>query len=1080
MKKQCLFFFLMLSSMVVFAQKVQVKGVVLDVLNEPIIGATVIEAGTVNGVTTDLDGKFVLSVDGNSKIQVSFIGYKTVELPATKDEIKVILKEDSKQLEEVVITGYGSSQKRSTLTNSIAKLDDKVLAKAALGNAGQALQGSIAGLRVTNASGQPGSSPQIVLRGGATLNNQNNSALVVIDGIVRSMNDINPSDIESMEVLKDAASTAMYGARANGGVILITTKSGKKGTSSIKYNFKGGLNFARDGYDFLGAGEYLYYNRLGNKRYADAGGKRTLSQVDNTTGYGTNNDMFAVKYADGNENLLTEGWQSMTDPYSGKELIFKDYGGQMKDAAFRKVAFTQDHYLGMTGGNDKALFNASLGYYNEQGQVVGTAYQRFTGTLNASYQILERLNVNASTSYSYAEKPALWMAESDLYYRSLSMWPTWNPYNEDGTPAAGVSMRDGNPLYWKDKLERSNTTQRGTWTVGFQWDIIPNKLFLKEQSSIYYLNNYQDSFDHKFKPENGNADETRAAKSYHEKQVQQQHSVTLNYKDTYAEKHNLSVMAGGEAFDFNAFTLEARTENSPSDDIPTLNVGSKRTYTSSYKQGYRMLSAFGRANYDYQGKYLLSAVVRADGISKLSDNRWGFFPGVSAGWNIHEEDFFKNAGVGRVVSTLKPRVSYGINGNVSGLGNYDVYGLYATQTQYYANTGFLNTALINSDLRWEKSKAFEVGLDLGLADNRFNFVIDYFNRLTDDLLTNINLPGYTGFESIKTNLGSLRNQGLEIEAKANIIRNGNGFNWSMTANVATVSNKVISLPNNGQENNRQGGHQIWDPKQNKLVWVGGYQEGQGLGDIYGYKQELIYKDWDQVRDLAGTRVDAIANLYGPDSDKKGSGGYLPIEPGDVHWADVNGDGIIDSYDRVKIGNVFPKFTGGFSSSFDYKNLSLYARFDYAVGHTLYNDLRARSLGQYQGSFNIITDVRDMWSETNTNSDLPKFYYADQLAKKNITRSNNASANLDNNSSRFYEKGDYLALREVTLTYRFPKALVERIKMQNLSAYVTGQNLFYLTKYTGMSPEPALSGTMGVDAGRYPLPKTVLVGLNVTF
>ena len=1090
MRKQLLILFLLLISVAIYAQEKLVKGVVLDALQEPVIGATVLEIGTNNGTITDMDGRFELSVKPDANIQISYIGYQpSIVSVKGKTELHVTLKEDTEQLQEVVVTGYGTSQKRSTLTNAISKLDNKVLENAAYSNAGQALQGSIAGLRVTNTTGQPGSAPNIVLRGGATLDSKNNEALVVVDGIVRSMNDVNPADIESIEVLKDAASTAIYGARANGGVILVTTKKGKEGSSSISYSFKGGMSFARKGYEFLGAEEYIYYNRLGNKRIHDAGYNRPLSAVDNTTGYGTNaGSLFDIAYLDdNNKHLLNQGWQQMTDPYSGKTLVFQDHGGKLQDAAFRDPAFTQDHYISMTGGNDKALFNASLGYYNEEGQVQGTGYERFTGTLNSSYQLFKNFNVNAGTTFSYTKKPALWIEDAQLFYRSFSLWPTWNPYDADGNPASGTGSADGNPLYWKEKLQRSNTVRRSTWNIGFTWDILPKKLTLKENSSIYYLDNYQESFNKKYQLQNRpTADETRSAMAYNEKQVQQQHSLTLNYKDTYADDHNLSVMVGGEAFQYDLFKLKAETRNSPSDDIPTLNVGSEKVTAYSYKSRYRILSTFGRANYDFRGKYLLSAVARVDGISRLSDNRWGFFPGVSGGWNMHEEDFFRESPLANVVSNLKPRISYGVNGNVIGLGNFDVYGLYAPQTIYEGNGGYLNTALINGGLRWEKSKSFEVGLDIGLVNNRFNIIFDYYNRLTDDLLTNLDLPGYTGFGSLRTNLGSLRNSGIEFEVSANIITNSKGFNWSMTANVASVANKIIRLPDNPNDKNRQGGLQVYDPKSKSYVWVGGYQEGGRLGDIYAYKQEGIFRDWDHVNQVAGTRYDAIGELYGPQkwaqmtADQKK--GKKPIEPGDVIWADLDGNNEINSYDQVKVGNIFPKVTGGFTTTFSYKNISLYGRFDYALGHTLYNDLLARTLGQYQGSFNLPTEVRNTWSETNTNVNLPKFYYADQLAKKNITRSNNASPNLNSNNSRFYEKGDYLALREVTLQYKLPTELLSKIKMQAASIYVTGQNLFYFTKYTGTSPEPALNTNLilGVDQGRYPMPKTVLVGLNVTF
>ena len=1076
-----------------------VKGVIKDLFGEPVIGANVIEKGTTNGTVTDLNGQYVLSLTGNNAVlQFSFIGYKPQEVPVTdKTTINVVLSEDSEQLEEIVVTGYGGMQKRATLTTAISKLDNKALENVAVSNAAQALQGGVSGLRVVNTSGKPGEAPNIVLRGGATITGDPayNQALVVVDGVVRSLSDINPADIESVQVLKDAASTAIYGARANSGVILVTTKRGKEGKATVSYKFKGGMNFARKGYDFLNAKDFLYYNRLGNKYANDAGVSRTLQQVNNTNGYGTSaGDFYSVHYlTDENKHLLNEGWQQMTDPYDGEgQLIFKDYGGIMMDAAFNDPSFTQDHYVSVTGGNDKSTFLTSFGYYDEQGQVVGTSYQRFTGNVNGSYKVRDNIKINAGATYSFSKKPNMWISEAQLFYRTMSSWPTYNPFTEAGEPTTGIGSSDGNPLYWKDKLQRLNNIRKTTFNIGGSWEIIPG-LTLNENSSIYYIDNEQEDFDKQYQTQNNsNPNSTRAARAMYERQFQQQHSATLTYAKTFAEKHQLDAMVGGEYFDYDRFKMEEKGNKAPSDDIPTLNASSDKVSVYSYKDGYRMLSGFARVNYNYDYRYLFSVVARYDGISKLSDNRWGFFPGVSAGWNMHEEAFFKDSKLANVVSNLKPRVSYGVNGNVAGLGNYEVYGEYNTINNssgipipYDGKVGFLNTKLVNNNLRWEKSNSFEVGLDVGFFQNRINLIMDYYNRTTSDLLTDLNLPGYTGFGSIRTNLGSLRNQGFEVEAKFNILTDQKGFSWDLSANASFVKNKIIKLPYNGNENNRQGGMEVYDPATGKNVWVGGYQEGKTLGDVYAYKQERIFRDWDDVKNNAGDRYDAIAELYGPNkwaqmSDKEKIG-KKPIEPGDVMWADLNGDGVINELDRVKIGNVLPKWTGGFSTTVSYKDISLFARFDYSLGHILYNDLKARSLGQYQGSFNIITDVKDSWSPENPNSDLPKFYYADQLVKKNITRSNNANPNINNNNSSFYEKGDYLALREITLSYRLPRRIIEKATLSDASIYITGQNLFYITGYEGMSPEPAIKkDNAGVDEGRYPMPRTILLGVSVSF
>lgn len=501
MKKNLLLLMLaLLLPAFMYGQEQTVSGTVLDTYNMGVPGASIVEKGTTNGTITDFDGNYTLTVSNkNATLVFSFIGYKTQEVPvAGKAKVDVILQENAEQLDEVVVTGYGGSQKRATLTTSISKLDNAVLENAAMANAGQSLQGTVSGLRVVNISGQPGKDPNIVLRGGATMTGKDNGALVVVDGIVRnSLADINPSDIESIQVLKDAASTAIYGARANGGVILVTTKRGKEGVASVSYKFKGGANFARTGYDYLNAEDYIYYNRLGYKRTGRSG-------IDNQMGYGVGNDLFDIRYLDDTtKGLLNEGWQQMTDPNDPtKQLLFKDYSGQLKDAAFKDPSFTQDHYLNITGGNDKGTFAASLGYYKEDGLIKGTSYERFSGTLNGSYKIFPILTVNGGATYTWSRTPGLWIGQYEFFYRTMSQRPTWNPYMEDGSPASGFGTGDGNPLYYKDKLTNTNGIRRSTYNIGFDLQIIPEKLVLKANSALYHVDNQTDKFDKAYQQQN--------------------------------------------------------------------------------------------------------------------------------------------------------------------------------------------------------------------------------------------------------------------------------------------------------------------------------------------------------------------------------------------------------------------------------------------------------------------------------------------------------------------------------------------------------------------------------------------------
>lgn len=1086
--KRSLFLILCLFSLQLMAQNLIVKGVVLDTTGEPVIGATILEKGTDNGTITNLDGNFSLNVAKGKQIEVSYVGFASQTVSVVNDQfLRIVLKEDTETLDEVVVVGYGVKQKRSTMTTAISKMDDKVLRNAAISNAAQALQGTVSGLRVTNTSGAPGSSPTIVLRGGASIEGAG-SPLVVVDGVVRSLQDINPSDIESIQVLKDAASTAIYGARANNGVILVQTRKGKAGHTQVSYKFKGGMNFARMGYDYMDAENYIRYGRLGR---VYSGG--SVSDIDNTRGYGAlyganNPDQYSIRYLDGNENLLQEGWKQMTDPVTGRQLVFKDYGTTLRDEVYADPAFTQDHYLSFNGGNDRGTFSSSLGYYTEDGTVKGTDYRRFSATLNGSYKVLPILTVKAGLNFSTSTAPELYYDDmADLFERMQSMEPTWRPFFDDGSPNYGYGKRDGNPLYWLDKLTNKNNTRRTTLNIGADLELVKNKLYLRENSSVYYDDYTKETFDKEYR-DYWSVNTERYASYQYDRTIQQQHSVQLEYTDTFKSAHNFSAMLGGEYFENQYTQFKGTGRNASFDDIPTLNASSPDDMTAySYREGYRISSFFGRVTYDYKRRYLFTAVARYDGISKLSNNRWGFFPGVSAGWNIHEEDFFKDSKISDVISTLKPRVSYGINGNVNGINDYDVYGLYgqASNTHPYNGvTGILNTTVMNSQLRWEKSKSFEAGLDLGFMNNRFNLILDYYNRTTSDLLTDVNLPGYTGFDSFKTNLGSLRNSGFEVEGTLNLISHPKGFNWDVSFNASYVFNKIIKLPENGNENNRQGGSQVWDPEQQKVVWVGGYQEGHTLGDIYAYRQVKVLRDENEVQQLAGNRMDMIAGLYGPnvsEADREKYGLTKPIEPGDVLWDDLNNDGIIDQLDRVKVGNIYPKWTGGFSTTLSYKNVSLYGRFDFAVGHTILNMVAMRSIGQSVGFKNIISDGLKCWTPENPDTDMPKSYYDDSSNKKNLYRDTKGSdiTSIDNRSSRFYEKGDYLALRELTLSWQLPQKWISKAFMTSASLYVTGQNLFYITGYSGTSPEAPLVYP-GVDTGRYPTPRTVILGVSVSF
>lgn len=1077
---------LILTVSVAMAQQVEVRGVITDGdFGGPLPGVNIAVKNTSFGTQSDENGAYSLSVTPTDVLVYSYLGYTNQEiLVGDQREINITLLPAPTTLGEVVVIGYGT-QSRRNVTSAISKLDKATLQTAPRSNVGSALQGAIPGLRVVNNTGTPGGAPSILLRGGASINSPG-APLVVIDGIIRSFNDISPDDIESVEVLKDAAATAIYGARANNGVILITTKRAKTGQAQVSYKYVRGFNLNRDDYTYLNGKDYVYYSRLGHLN-----SQRTLAQVNSQRGFGLSTNAADLasfdirKFSPDNANLLQLGWDTIADPYGGT-IIFKDHSGEIKDIIFRNTN-TNDHFVNVTGGNDRGKYYGSFNYYNEDGIIVGSDYKRFTGNLNGSYLITPKLEISTGASFSTASQTGVIAGEVNTLYRNISLWPTFNPWLDSlkTQPNPGNGVADGNPLYWLNKTSRGNEVNRATALGSIKYDLTKD-LYIKLSGNIYMFENINESF-------------TQATQNYSQifanpptfntnrpsswsfgRAFQQQYNAIVNFSKEI-NKHQIDIMVGAEAFNEKSLSTQVAGTGAPTDDISTVNAATVFAPGSNFssKSEYGIISNFSRLSYSFDQRYLLTFVHRLDGISRLADdNRWGFFPGMSAGWNMHREKFFMQSPLANIISVFKPRISFGVNGNVAGIGDYEVQGLYGSQGNYNGSLGFLNTAIVNEALRWEKSTTVDVGLDLGLLDNRITLIFDAYNRKTSDLLTNLNLPSYLGFASVRTNLGTFQNKGLEVGTTINILRNKNGWSLDVGGNISFEKNKILKLPFNGNENNRQGGIQIYDPAQNKVVWVAGLQEGQPLGDVYAYKQLGIFQSDAEVSSEAGTRYDAIANISGPEL----SSGAGKITPGDVNWSDLDRNDTIDSRDQLYVGNINPTTFGGFSATLSYKGFSLYSRFDFALGHILYNDLMARILGNYQGTFNNLELIKKGYSGDKSDPNIPKVYWADQVGapngKKNLTRGNNANSVLFSNNSYFYEPGDYMSCREITLSYDISQEKLERTKViTQARIFLNANNLFYVTKFSGNSPEPEPNG---VFAGNYPLPRSFVGGVQITF
>jgi TonB-linked SusC/RagA family outer membrane protein len=1064
---------LMLLSGQVFAQK-DITGKVTDAdSGEPLPGVSIVISGTTLGTISDFDGNFSITVpEENNQLEFSMIGYsrRVVTLDGST-VLDVTLQESTTALEEIVVTGY-STQSRAEMTTSISKLDTKNLESVPRSNAATALQGTIAGLKVTQTTGQPGSTPSMVVRGGTSFSGTG-SPLILIDGVPGSFYALNADDIESMEVLKDAASTAIYGARAANGVILVTTKKGKAGTSNISLRAKFISNQRReDPMEYLGARDYVHFNRLAVKHAQDVMGYAWLNQFltgANAAGTGNNttNSLYTTMVlSDDNRYLLDyEGWQTMEDPVNpGTTLIFQE---NKMNELFYQDSYAMDYTLSFDGGNDKGTYYLGLGFLDDKGLVFGSDFDRYSGTFNASYKLSDALKVSSNIIYAHSSQTLPFDSDYNLFQRTAGLAPTSRIYyNNPGGSLSddyhpGTYLGFGNPLYYRDKFVRSNLEQRLTGSVQFDYTFLKN-FTLTARGSHFTINNSNESFNKAYL-NSGSLNTERRASASHARTLRDQVTAMLNYRNSFAGVHNVTALVGTEYFREKYFAFSAATRLSPTDLIYTMNVGSEAAgIPTSSRTGYEIASLFGQANYDFDYKYLFGLTFRYDGTSRLGNNKFGFFPGVSAGWNAHNEDFFQRSKVSSVVSKLKPRVSYGVNGNIDILSNFGVFGSYGQTAVYDTQTGYANNGLPLLDLRWERSTTLNMGLDVGLFDNRVSLISDFFIRDVQDKLAGLTLPLWTGFSSIQTNNGTLQNRGIELELDANVVKTAD-VNWNLGLTYYSVRNYAKQLPDNGVEKNRQGGTEIYDPATGGTKYVGGLQEGERVGYdlITAYVFDGVYKTQADIDEHEGRIVE-----FAQDKDTR----FL----GDTRWKDLNGDNVINYLDRVVIGRRTPDFTGGFTSDLSYKNFNLYVKTDFTLGHYIINGRRVKGIAQTQGNQNGPAEITDTWTPDNPDADIPIFTLVDR--QRNHLAAGWDQGSMDHSSSRMWEKGDYFALREVTLSYNLDGELVNNF-IKNMRIYLSGANLAYFNGFSGSSPEESPDG---IDYGRFPLPRTLTLGVNVNF
>ena len=1019
------------------ANKKTISGTVTDENGESIIGANVVEKGTTNGVITDMDGKFTLSVNNNTVLQVSFIGYTTQEIPVRNQiNFLITLIEDSQRLDEIVVVGYGTMRK-SDLTGATASVKNEVLEQRTVTSVNQALSGKVAGVNIATNSGRPGGRATVRIRGNSSIS-VTNEPLYVVDGVILNMSSpntdrsnqtalvngsspidyLNPNDIKSVEVLKDASATAIYGARGANGVIMITTKRGEgvSGTT-VRYDTDFGLGILPRKLDVLNAEEFLRNEELA---YTNA------AKYD------------PVGFAAGN---YKDPRLKRTDPRlfdaNGNPLYDTDW----QDEAIQN-AFSQTHQISVTNTKGSDSYGLSLGFRGEEGLIVQSSLKRYSGRFFMDSEVNKWLKVGGSLSYNYQDErqtDAMGDGGITVGRQIVEALPILPVKYADGTWAGNKDypgMEGGNnPVHVATDRDYSLETKT---MLG---NVYANITLMKglEFRSVLGTN----MIDQKVKYYGGKqlvwiSSPNGDAWIRNIKNTSWQFENYITYNNTFANIHRLTAMVGLSWQHVDNAYSRARGRGFQDDFFSYNNLGVATTQQiESLVDAYGLNSYFARFNYNLKEKYLLTVTGRLDGSSKFgSSNRYAFFPSVGLAWRLSEETFMKPA---TFISNLKPRVSYGVTGNSEtgpyasqgGLGNYTVIFTGAQASGIGVST------LANPELKWEKTDQVNGGLDIGLFDNRVNIEADFYYKKTTDMLLKAPVPASSGYTSIVKNIGSMENRGFEFAINTVNISTKD-FSWETAFNISFNKNKVLEL-GEGNDDIFPGPDIL--SASNNIIRV-----GEPVGSFYGYKR---LGTWS-------TSEETEAAKYGK-------------KPGDLKLWDKNNDGQINDADRIIIGKGIPDGYGTFSNTFRYKNIDLVVELQYMFGNDIL-DISKHSAEDRTGIANSYRTILNAWTPENQNT---------MIAEIRPTGAG-YTTNID---SHFVEDGSFIRGRNLLLGYTFPRDLAKKIYLKNLRIYGSVQNFFVLTKYDGYDPEVSdavQSFAQGITVFGYPKPCTFTVGLSVSF
>lgn len=1037
-----LFMFLLFSAALAQAQQATVSGVVKDAKTEPMAGVSVAVKGTSNGTTTDANGQFTLTVSPTDKIVFSFIGYKSTEVSVgNQTNISVTLEEDLVALNEMVVIGYGSV-KKTDLTTSISSVNQKDLKTLPLAGIDQAIQGRLAGVTVTNNGGQPGGGVSVRVRGITSVNG--NEPLYVIDGVPfqnpntsLEMNflgggsgqtsqsilaTLNPADIESIDVLKDASAQAIYGSRAANGVVLITTKRGKAGEGKVTYDGFYGVKRIPKKLPVMNLRQFARYQN------------ETVAEI----------------------NAVTGGNQLPVPEFANPSLLGK--GTDWQDAIYQ-TGIVSSHQLAFSGGQDKTTYYFSGGYYSEQGTLIETNFDRYSLRANINHEIKKWLNVGFSSNLSRSNQKiglsdGFDAVTNTVLYNSPAS-PVKDVYgNYVGQTNVGTATfgNPNNPVALARYRDVRTINSRAFGALFAEVQIIKGLTLRNEVNYDFNL-----ASDKAFQPliENDTTDQTIVGPS----KLREQRTNSLywavknylNYNVSFG-KHNIFATLGHEAQSSKYDYINAN-RNTLANNLPSLNAGeSENQGIGAGASVWSMESYFARVNYSFDERYAISASIRRDGSSAFGpNNRWGTFPGLSASWTVTNEGFAKSI---PVVDYLKVRVGVGT------VGNQEV----GRPNSYTSNINIIPVApfgpgsmpdnVANPDLSWESVITYNGGIDATLF-KKLDLTVDVYKKVTTDMLLPTQLGTFSGlgtnFDDIKTpiaNDGQITNTGIDLSLSAT---------HAITPDLQWRSSLVFSHYKNNLDylNTKDAAIRGDFDEYGARILVALSRQGYPVGAFYGYVTDGLFKSMDELNDGTDWGLDV-----------KPDGQWL----GDIRYKDLNKDGVINEKDVKTIGNPNPKFTLGWTNNFSYKGFDLSIFLYASVGADIFNYSRLQTEGMRSQYNNQLTTVQDRYTSENTDTDMPRY---------NQWHENNVRI-----SDRYIEDGSYLRIQNVTLGYTVPKQLLSKIHVNSFRLYASAQNLKTFTKYSGYDPELGAYNNratyMNIDNGRYPLPKTFTVGVNIEF